>query len=75
MFLFQFVLFLIDRGLAHFGASQRRNGVLIGDHRHGDRHVIDHAGHPIDVGGEFGDKALLGGVFGNAAQGDDPVRC
>src|SRR4051812_40040997 len=34
----------------------------------GDDHVIDHALHAIDVGGELGDEIFLGGILGIATQ-------
>ena len=40
--------------------------VLAGGHGHGDGHVVDHAGHAVDVGDELGDEALFGVVLGNA---------
>ena len=66
-----FVLWL---GLARKRASQQRGVRLVGRHGHGDGHVVDHAGHAVDIGGELGDEALLGIIFGNAAHGDDAVR-
>ena len=49
-------------------------GYLLVGQRHGDGHVVDHAGHAVDVGGELGDEAFFGFVLGRAAQGDHAVR-
>ena len=56
-----------------FRTSQQQPVGSVGRHRHGDGHVVDHAVHPVDVGGELGDQALFSIVFGNAAQGDNAV--
>jgi hypothetical protein len=53
--------------LARFRASQQKLTGSIFGQRHGDGHVVDHTAHTIDVGDEFGDQGLFGGVFGNAA--------
>ena len=47
---------------------------LVRGHRHGDGHVVDHAGHAVDVGGELGDEAFFRVVLGDAGHGDDAVR-
>src|SRR5208282_5448295 len=39
-----------------------------------DSHVVDHAGHAVDVGGELGDEAFFGFVLGDTTHGNDAVR-
>ena len=38
-----------------------------------DGHVVDHALHAVDVGGQFSDQRLFGKVLGDAADRDDAV--
>ena|ERR1700685_3898873 len=60
--------------LASFTPADIESEDLVVGHRHSNGHVIDHAGHTVDVGGEFGDEAFFSIVFGNTTQGDDAVR-
>ncbi len=55
-------------------ASRQSVNGLHGGYRCSDSHIVDHARHAVDVGGEFGDETFFGGVGGNAAHGNDAVR-
>ena len=60
--------------LARFRASRQLVNGLVGRYRRGDGHVVDHAGHAVDVAGKFSDEAYFSSVGSNAAHCDDAIR-